>query len=286
MANIIGTALLSHVPTIMLPENVRLELNEGKEISFIPGFKKFRAEVMDVLKPKTIIVIDTHWFTTIEFIITAHEKREGLYTSEELPRGMKQVPYHLKGNNKLAHDIANEGVNAGVPFIANDDPYLPIHYPTINIAHFIEKGEEWLSVSIPQTAEKEDFIVAGHAIKTAIEKYNYQDVMIFASGGLSHRFWPLKDIAKHEASDPIHVRTPEAREADKKIIDYMKKGKHNDIYEFLDEYSQFKPEGKFGHYIMMAEALGGKDAIAKGVQYSDYENATGTGQVHMYFPVL
>ena len=29
--------------------------------------------------------------------------------------------------------------------------------------------------------------------------------MILASGGMSHTFWPLKQIAKHEASDPVDL---------------------------------------------------------------------------------
>ena len=33
----------------------------------------------------------------------------------------------------------------------------------------------------------------------------------------------------------------------------------------------------------MAEAIGGVDCKAKGQQFGDYENATGTGQVHLWF---
>ena len=35
MGEIIGAGLLSHVPTIMLPKEVRLKLNQGDEISLI-----------------------------------------------------------------------------------------------------------------------------------------------------------------------------------------------------------------------------------------------------------
>ena len=51
----------------------------------------------------------------------------------------------------------------------------------------------------------------------------------------------------------------------------------------MDEYNKYAPEGKFGHYIIMAEAIGGVDCRAKGRQFGDYENATGTGQVHLWF---
>ena len=39
----------------------------------------------------------------------------------------------------------------------------------------------------------------------------------------------------------------------------------------------------FGHYLMMVGAIGGHACTAPGVAYSEYENAIGTGQVHMWF---
>ena len=37
MGEVVGAGLLAHVPTIMLPHAERLELNDGKEISLVPG---------------------------------------------------------------------------------------------------------------------------------------------------------------------------------------------------------------------------------------------------------
>ncbi len=39
MGEIVGAGIVSHVPTIMLPEEVRLEINEGKEITLVPGLQ-------------------------------------------------------------------------------------------------------------------------------------------------------------------------------------------------------------------------------------------------------
>lgn len=41
MGKVVGAALLAHVPTIMLPEKVRKDLNNGQEISLVPGLKNF-----------------------------------------------------------------------------------------------------------------------------------------------------------------------------------------------------------------------------------------------------
>ena len=39
MGEVVGAGLLSHVPTIMLPKETRLELNEGKDISLVPALR-------------------------------------------------------------------------------------------------------------------------------------------------------------------------------------------------------------------------------------------------------
>jgi 3,4-dihydroxyphenylacetate 2,3-dioxygenase len=88
MGEVVGAGLLAHVPTIMLPRQDRLDLNEGKEISLVPGLERLRAEVFEVLDYDTVVVFDSHWFTTVEFVVSAHDVRAGLFTSDELPRGM------------------------------------------------------------------------------------------------------------------------------------------------------------------------------------------------------
>ena len=51
MGNIAGAGLLSHVPTIMLPEKSRRALNEGDEICLVPGLERLRREVLDEVRP-------------------------------------------------------------------------------------------------------------------------------------------------------------------------------------------------------------------------------------------
>ena len=55
MGEIVGAALVAHVPTIMLPEEVRLEINEGKEITLVPGLHRIKQENLDRLKPDAVI---------------------------------------------------------------------------------------------------------------------------------------------------------------------------------------------------------------------------------------
>ena len=283
MGEIAGAGLLSHVPTIMLPRKVRLRLNEGRETSLVPGLERLRREVLDGLRPDTVIVFDTHWFTTVEFAVTAHERRSGRYTSDELPRGIRSLPYDLAGNPPLAGSIAAAvREHAALPCVAVDDEHLPIHYPTVNLAHYLDHGERWVSVSICQTARDEDFLAVGAAIARAVEA-SEERVVLLASGGMSHRFWPLAELRRHEAADPIHVRTPEARAADLDRLAWWAKGDHAAVIGAMDGYRAHRPEGMFGHYLMMVSALGGRECAALGRPFSEYENAAGTGQVHVWF---
>lgn len=285
MGEVVGAGLLAHVPTIMLPENIRYELNEGKEISLVPGLHQLRREVFDTLDYDTVIVLDSHWATTVEFVVTAQERRAGLFTSEELPRGMCRVPYDFKGDPELAFAIADQSEYADTWMTAIDDPYLPIFYATINLWKFLGEGlpdKRWMSVSVCQTGDTEDFLRAGRAIGKAIAESD-RKVLLLASGALSHTFWPLRELRQHEASDTRHIFTQEACAADLERIEWFKAGDHARVLETMPEFLKHKPEARFSHYLMMIGALGESGVVAPGRMFSEYENSIGTGQVHIWF---
>jgi 3,4-dihydroxyphenylacetate 2,3-dioxygenase len=283
---VVGAALVSHVPTIVLPHETRLQLNAGREISLVPGLHRLRAEVMDSLAIDTVVVFDAHWASTVEFIVTAHDHRSGKYTSEELPRGMSQVPYSFAGDPRLASLFAAEAEQRDDMWVtAIDDPHLPIHYPTTNLLPFLQRdGERWISVSICQTGSRDDFLLAGQLLGEAIRKSGRR-VMLLASGAMSHTFWPLQELRKHEASDAEHIFTPEAFAFDQQILQWWAAGDHASVIESYSDYRQYKPEARFGHYLMMVGALGGSEFSGVGTPYSEYENAIGTGQIHVNFAV-
>jgi len=282
MGEIVGAGFLSHAPTIMFPKEIRYRLNEGREISLAPGLERLRSEVLDELQPDIFLVFDTHWYTTVEFVVTAHDRQQGLYTSEELPRGMSEIPYDLKGDSEFSELLAENIELNGVRCHANKDAHLPVHYPTINIAHFLNKGETWISMGVCQTAKDHNFLAVGKGIDEAIEASDKRVVLI-ASGGMSHRFWSLDELEQHESSDPAHIFTPQARAADEQRLQWWSQGDHASVIDNMDAYRQHAPEGKFAHYLMMIGALGARDCRARGRLFSNYENATGTGQVHVWF---
>ena len=283
MGEIVGAAVVSHVPPIVMPEALRRELNDGSDFSLVEGLHRLRAECLDRVKPDTVVVFDTHWFTTVEHVLASHERRTGKFTSDELPRGMSQVPYEMPGDPELAHLVGSlASVRDDTRVLASDDPYLPVHYPTINLLGFLQGEERWMSVGICQTAKPQDFLLFGNLLAQAIDLSDRR-VVLLASGGLSHRFWPLMEFADHESAALDNIRTPEAREADEKVIRWWEQGDHRRVVDYQPEYRRHAPEGFFGHYLMMVGAIGGSACSATGLRYSEYESAGGTGQVHIWF---
>ena len=285
MGEVVGAALLAHVPTIVLPEATRRELNNGEDSTLVSGLHQLRRDVFDTLDYDTVVVLDSHWATTVEFVVTAHERRKGLFTSEELPRGMSGRPYDFAGDPELAHAIASKADGHGTWITAIDDPYLPINYATTNLWEFLGDGladKRWISIGVCQTADTEDNLRMGRALGDAIAESD-RKVILVASGALSHTFWPLRQLRLHEAAGVEHIFSPEAAAADAERIAWFGAGDHARVLETMPEFYRFKPEARFGHYLMMIGAIGEGDCTATGRLYGEYENSVGTGQVHLWF---
>ncbi len=283
MGEIVGAALLAHVPTIVLPDRERRALNGGVESTLYSGLVDLRREVFDVLRPDLVIVLDSHWFTTVEFVITAHERRRGFFTSDELPRGMSSVPYDVAGDPEFAAcvgEIAERTDQCWITPIANE--HLPITYATTNFFPFLQGDESWVSVSVCQTGEPADFATVGEVIAAAVTACDRRAVLI-ASGALSHTFHPLRRLRDHEAAGEEHIFSARARDFDHRVIAQLELGDHASVLAGLDEFLTVRPEGRFAHYQMMVGALGGARCNAPARRYSNYENAIGTGQVHLWF---
>lgn len=285
MGEVVGAGLLAHVPTIALPEAVRRELNNGEESTLVPGLQQLRRDVFDSVDYDTVVVLDSHWATTVEFVVTAQDRRSGLFTSEELPRGMCRRPYDFLGDPELAHGIAGKAAKHSTWITAIDDHELPIFYATTNLWEFLGQGlpdKRWISIGVCQTADAEDSLRLGRALGEAIAESD-RKVLLIASGALSHTFWPLRQLRDHEAAGHEHIFTEEALAADLERIEWFKAGDHRKVLETMPEFYRYKPEAKFMHYLMMIGAVGEELCTARARQYGEYENSIGTGQVHLWF---
>ena len=285
MGEVVGAGLVAHVPTIVLPERIRRELNGGEDTTLVSGIRQLRREVFDSLDHDTVVVLDSHWATTVEFVVTAHERRRGLFTSEELPRGMSQRPYDFAGDPELARLVASKADEHSTWITAIDDDHLPIFYATTNLWEYLGQGlpdKRWISIGVCQTADTEDNLRLGRALGDAIAASD-RKVVLLASGAMSHTFWPLRQLRDHEAAGVEHIFSPEAAAADAERMRWFEDGDHARVLDTMPDFYRHKPEARFGHYLMMLGALGEGDCTARGRRFGEYENSVGTGQVHYWF---
>jgi 3,4-dihydroxyphenylacetate 2,3-dioxygenase len=283
MGEVVAAAVVGHQPTIMLPEEQRVRLGGGRDTTLVAGFERIRA-ALDDAGADTFVIVDTHWFTTFEHILAGQDHHRGVYTSEEVPRAISNVAYDYPGAPGLAQLVHSRAKERGVRTTNVTAPDFPHHYPTINLVHWLHRDEQVLSVGVCQTAEREDFLELGSVLREAVDASDRR-VALLASGGMSHTFWPLRELPDHMGYMPEDVISDDARAADRRVLDWWRAGDHAAVLDFYPEYRKLSPEGYFGHYLIVVGALGGRACSAVGTQMSEYEASVGTGQVHMWFDV-
>ena len=285
MGEIVGAAIFGHQPAIMAPAQMRTAMGQGRDTTLVePGMARLR-EALDACGADTFVIFDTHWFTTIEHIAAGAASFQGTYTSEELPLLIADYAYKYPGSPLLAETLTGVTGERGVRYLNATNPHIGTHYPTLNVLHYLHRGEGVLSVGVCQTAQAHNFLDFGACLGEAVRRTPNIRVALIGSGGMSHTFWPMDTILDHASFRPEEVISPEARAFDERIVDLWREGKHAAVLDLYPEYRRFHPEGFFGHYLMLAGALGGRDCRAPGRALSEYENAVGTGQVHVWFDV-
>ncbi len=143
-----------------------------------------------------------------------------------------------------------------------------------------------VTVSSCQNCKWPAFLKSGEAIGEAVKRSNLK-VLLLASGALSHKFVDIEWKPNHpRIFHESNVSSPENLASDKGAIELMKQGRHDTILDRWDEDYRRRPWEAFGaHYLQMLGAIGGASCRAKGTPLSEYENARGTGNIHVWFDV-
>lgn len=282
MGQIVAAAIVSHHPGLMVPEAVRLQFGNGKDSTLIEGFARLRS-ALDEAHPDTLVIFDTHWFTTMNHLVTGAEHYRGRYTSDELPDLMPDLPYDFAGNPSLADAVETVAKERGLRALSVKSTQMALHYPTLNLVHWLRRGERIVSVGVCQHAVAEDYLAFGDAIGEAIRRTDGR-VALLASGALSHEFPPLGAPLRNPSFfHPDNITRPEHRELDHRVIGLLEKGDHAGVVELYPALRKAKIEGFGAHYLQMLGALGGPRFRAKGRALSEYESALGTGNIHVWF---
>jgi 3,4-dihydroxyphenylacetate 2,3-dioxygenase len=286
MGKVVAAIFTTHVPRLMILDQAARKAYMGRHVTtFYDAMPNLERERLRDLDFDTFVLVDTHWFTTIEYVLNAHERLAGTYTSEELPAMLHDHEYDFLGDSDLARSIEAEARERGIRALASAHRNLPIHYPTLNVMHYLnpEARRRVLSVGVCQTASVKNDLLFGAAIGQAIWK-STRRVVLIASGGLSHRFWDYDQILEHASASPEDITSTANRLYDERIMDWFRAGRHSDVIAAADDYREHcSPEGRFSHYLITAGAMGADRWNWRGEQYGEYEAALGTGQAIFYF---
>jgi len=282
MGQIVGAAIVSHHPGLVQPKEVRVKRGNGRDSDLVDGFDRVR-ERIDAVKPDTFVLFDTHWITTGMHLVAGAAHYRGEFTSSELPFSMSHFPYDYRGAPELARLVEEVAQEKKVTARNASDETLPLHYPTINVVHYLGRGEKVLSVGTCQTARFKHFLQMGEVIAEAIKRSDTR-VVLLASGAMSHTFYDLDHVPPNpRVWDAENVSDAKNRALDQEVLGLWKEGRHDRVLDRFPELEAAKYEGHGAHYAQMMGALGGKACRAKGTQLAEYENAAGTGNVHVWF---
>jgi 3,4-dihydroxyphenylacetate 2,3-dioxygenase len=286
MGKIVGAAIVSHHPGLMQCEDFRRMMGAGEDSDLIAGYERLRHKIEGV-KPDVVLIFDSHWFTTGYHLVDGGSHYKGTYISDEMPWYLYGVPYDYRGHPQLALDIEAVSREMGGYNRAITHSDLGRHYATVNLVKHLRlelSGTPVVTASSCQNCKWPHFLKSGEAIGEAIRRSDL-NVVLLASGALSHKFvdidWkPNQPRIFHESN----VSSPEALASDKAAIALMQQGRHDTILERWDnEYRKLPWEAFGAHYLQMLGAMGGAACRAKGEPISAYENARGTGNIHVWF---
>ncbi len=286
MGSIVGAAIVSHHPGLMQCEEFRVLQGAGADSDLIPGYARLRERVL-AARPDVVMIFDSHWFTTGYHLVDGGARYSGTYISDEMPWYLHGVPYDYRGYPALAHAIEQVSREQGGYNRVINHPDLGKHYATINLVKQLrlERSDTpVVTVSSCQNCDWRHFLKSGEAIAEAVRRSGLR-VLLLASGALSHKFNPIDWKPNHpRIFHESNVSRPENIVSDKGAIALMEQGRHDMVLDrWQDEYRKMPWEAFGAHYLQMLGAMGGADCRAKGVALSAYENARGTGNVHMWF---
>ncbi|MDZ7920627.1 extradiol ring-cleavage dioxygenase [Rhodoferax sp.] len=286
MGKVVGAALVSHHPGLMQCEEFRRLMGNGEDSDLIAGYARLRNKI-NAARPDVAIIFDSHWFTTGYHLVDGAARYEGHYISDEMPWYLHGVPYAYRGHPELAIAIEEASRAQGGYNRVINNPHLGKQYATINLVKHLrleQTDTPVLTVSSCQNCDWPHFVRSGEAIAQAIQASGLR-VVLLASGALSHKFNDITWTPKHpRIFHESNVSRPENIASDKAAIALMEQGRHDTVLERWDDDYRKKPWEAFGaHYLQMLGAMGGKDCRARGEALSAYENARGTGNIHMWF---
>src|SRR5215813_2648679 len=103
MGRIVAAIFTTHVPRLMILDQAARKAYMGRGVTtFYTAMEQLYRERLAGLDFDTFLVFDTHWFSTVQYVLNAAPRLDGVYTSEEVPELLHEHEYHYEGDTELA----------------------------------------------------------------------------------------------------------------------------------------------------------------------------------------
>ena len=282
MGKLAFAAKVTHVPSMYLSELDRPR--KGTRQDAIEGHIEIGRRCRE-LGVDTIVVFDTHWLVNASYHVNCAPHFKGLYTSNELPHFISNLPFEFPGNAALGKLLADACTEQGVETLAHDATTLNPEYGTLVPMRYMNRDQQFKVVSVSALCTSHylnDSARLGWAMRRAVEEHYDGTVAFLASGSLSHRF-AQNGLAPDYA---FKIWSPFLEKLDEKVIEMWKAGEWKDFCEMLPEYAaKGHGEGFMHDTAMLLGALGWSDYEGQAEIITPYFGASGTGQINVAFPV-
>ncbi len=283
MGEIVLAAKMTHVPTMLMSETDGPV--KGKRQAAIDGHREI-ARRAKALGADTVVICDTHWVINAGFHINANARFEGLFTSNEFPQFIQDLPYAYDGNPSLGDAIAKAASDRGAYTLSHHLDSLELEYGTLVPMRFMSREHEMNVVSIAAWAtvhDHEESRIVGEAIRAAVEDSDCK-VLLVASGSLSHKIWANRDYAANNGT--FTISSEFNRQMDLHVLDMWRRGDHATFLKMLGDYARFCcGEGSMHDTAMLYGALGWDAYDRKCEVVTPYFPSSGTGQTNVIFPM-
>lgn len=282
MGQLVLAAKVTHVPSLMLSEVEGSPLRPAREAA-VRALRELGRRARE-RRVSTFVVFDTHWLSNFGYHINANPQHRGAFTSHEAPHMIQDLGYDLPGDTALAEAIAAEAGGGGLNVIAHRIASLGLEYGTIVPMHYMNPGgwAKVVSVASPLFTSLEESRLLGEATRRAIDKSG-ERVAILASGSLSHRLWPNKNLGPEAWTS---VASEFNRQVDLRVLELWQQRRYREFIAMLPDYAtKCNGEGGMADTIMLFAALGWDGYSGASEQLCDYFPSSGSGQVNVEFHV-
>lgn len=188
MGELALVAKITHVPSMYLSELPGPHF--GCRQAAIEGHIEIGRRCRE-LGVDTLVIFDTHWLVNSGYHLNCAPLFEGIYTSNELPHFIKNLPYAYDGNPALGHLLAEAATQAGIHTRAHEQTSLALEYGSLVPMRYMNSDRHFKVISVSALCMVHnlvDSVALGQAFRQAIEQHYTGKVAFFASGSLSHRF--------------------------------------------------------------------------------------------------